>query len=483
MAEKTLKTRIVHRYIEWANYATYKSIVPKQGELVIISIPATTDDTGAVISKPAVLFKVGDGTTTLENLEFMSALAADVYDWAKAASKPSYSASEVSATAPSGYTGSTVQALIEALATKIGTKADSGAISDAISSAIGNLDVAEVGGSGKYISAIKEVDGKITATATTLPTTLKNPYALTINGTSYDGSATKTVTIDKSSIGLGSVSNKSLDSTVTSGSGNYITSGAVKTYVDAQISGLTTFDIQVVTSLPTTGTKGVIYLIAHSHGDKDVYDEYIWNTAASTPAFEKIGNTDVDLSGYVAKATTVAGVDLQDNITASELRTALNVADGATKVTTDTVSGWGFTKNTGTVTGVKINGTAGSISSGVVDLGSGFAKTSDIPSSLKNPYALTVGSKTYNGSAAVTIAKSDLGLGNVDNTADSAKNVNSAKTLTTARTIGISGAVTGTATSFNGSANITINTTSVDATKLNLGASDYLILDCNWAWA
>ena len=55
--------------------------------------------------------------------------------------------------------------------------------------------------------------------------------------------------------------------------------------------------IQVVDSLPTTGTKGVIYLVAHSHGDKDNYDEYVW--VASSKAYEKIGNTDVDLSAYV----------------------------------------------------------------------------------------------------------------------------------------------------------------------------------------
>ena len=41
--------------------------------------------------------------------------------------------------------------------------------------------------------------------------------------------------------------------------------------------------------------------------------------------------------------------------------------------------------------------------------------------SVKN--ALTFGSKTYNGSSAQTITKNDVGLGNVDNTADSQKNV------------------------------------------------------------
>lgn len=58
----------------------------------------------------------------------------------------------------------------------------------------------------------------------------------------------------------------------------------------------------------------------------------------------------------------------------------------------------------------------------------------------------------------VTLVKADVGLGNVDNTADSAKVVASAAKLTTARNIAVSGAVTGTV-SFDGSANVTIATT------------------------
>lgn len=85
-------------------------------------------------------------------------------------------------------------------------------------------------------------------------------------------------------------------------------------------------------------------------------------------------------------------------------------------------------------------------------------------------------------SADVTLAKADVGLGNVDNTADSAKSVKyatsagstsgnaaTATKLATARTIGISGGATGTATSFNGSANITIPVTALDMSKATAG--------------
>ena len=91
----------------------------------------------------------------------------------------------------------------------------------------------------------------------------------------------------------------------------YQTSSQVQTAINNALSGITGIDIQVVDALPTTGTKGVIYLVAHAHGDKDNYDEYVW--IASTKAYEKIGNTDVDLSGYVksSEITVLTDKDLE----------------------------------------------------------------------------------------------------------------------------------------------------------------------------
>lgn len=77
----------------------------------------------------------------------------------------------------------------------------------------------------------------------------------------------------------------------------YQTSAQVQAAINESLSGITGIDIQPVESLPTTGKKGVIYLVAHAHGTTDNYDEYVW--VASKKAYEKIGNTDVDLSGYV----------------------------------------------------------------------------------------------------------------------------------------------------------------------------------------
>ena len=85
--------------------------------------------------------------------------------------------------------------------------------------------------------------------------------------------------------------------------------------------------------------------------------------------------------------------------------------------------------------------------------------------------------KTAGSAAWAQLTKADVGLGNVDNTSDATKSVASAAKLTTARNINVGGAVTATAASFNGSANATINVTSLNAAKLVLNSGDVLILD------
>lgn len=65
---------------------------------------------------------------------------------------------------------------------------------------------------------------------------------------------------------------------------------------------------------------------------------------------------------------------------------------------------------------------------------------------------------SVNGKTGVVVLNAtDVGLGNVNNTADSAKNVLSATKLTTGRTITFNGSVTGSFT-FDGSGNVTVNT-------------------------
>ena len=91
MAEKVVNTRIQLKYDTYENWTT-NNLVLKAGEMAITVVPA---ETGAVQQEPCVLMKVGDGTSAYNDLQFVSGRAADIYSWAKAASKPSYTASEI----------------------------------------------------------------------------------------------------------------------------------------------------------------------------------------------------------------------------------------------------------------------------------------------------------------------------------------------------------------------------------------------------
>ncbi len=95
MSEKTLNTRILLKYDTYANWTldnettqankTGANFVLKRGEIGICAIEAArTNDPTVQTPTPTVLFKVGDGTSPFKNLKWASALAADVYGWAKA---------------------------------------------------------------------------------------------------------------------------------------------------------------------------------------------------------------------------------------------------------------------------------------------------------------------------------------------------------------------------------------------------------------
>lgn len=87
----TLNTRIQLKFDTYQNWLD-NDIVLLKGEIGIAEIPA---DTGVVQSEPAYLIKIGDGTKKFSQLDWVSGKAADVYAWAKAATKPTYTASEI----------------------------------------------------------------------------------------------------------------------------------------------------------------------------------------------------------------------------------------------------------------------------------------------------------------------------------------------------------------------------------------------------
>lgn len=89
------------------------------------------------------------------------------------------------------------------------------------------------------------------------------------------------------------------------------------------------------------------------------------DTLVSGTNIKTINNASILGSGNI---TIKANVQSDWNATTGDA-VILNKPTIPAEVTESTVAGWGFTKNTGTVTGVKMNGTTNNTINGVVDLG------------------------------------------------------------------------------------------------------------------
>lgn len=94
--EKILNTRLQLKYDTYANW-TANNPVLKAGEMAVATV--ASNDTNLQNTKftnlPNIVLKVGDGTSHYNDLKFVSALAADVHSWAKAADKPVYGYTEI----------------------------------------------------------------------------------------------------------------------------------------------------------------------------------------------------------------------------------------------------------------------------------------------------------------------------------------------------------------------------------------------------
>lgn len=87
-----------------------------------------------------------------------------------------------------------------------------------------------------------------------------------------------------------------IDSTVTSDGTNAVSGKAVYDFVTAAIADITGFHAEIVTELPAVGQTNILYLVAKSAAASgDGYDEYLYINGA----WERVGSTDIDLSGYV----------------------------------------------------------------------------------------------------------------------------------------------------------------------------------------
>lgn len=128
--------------------------------------------------------------------------------------------------------------------------------------------------------------------------------------------------------GLGTAASLNYAEAVTNDNTTLPTGAAIVQYVGEQIADINSFEYEVVQELPTASadTMYTIYLVADAEGaNPDAYEEWITIKTGDTYSFEKIGDTNIGLNGYVPTTRTVAGLALSNDITADALKTALGL--------------------------------------------------------------------------------------------------------------------------------------------------------------
>lgn len=98
--------------------------------------------------------------------------------------------------------------------------------------------------------------------------------------------------------------------------------------INSQINSLIGFTATIVTSLPSTGEVGVMYLKLNTSAsvEGNIYDEYIW----VNNKFEKIGSTEttVDLSGYVTQTEMNTQLANKANTNHSHTSDSIDLEEG-----------------------------------------------------------------------------------------------------------------------------------------------------------
>lgn len=104
----------------------------------------------------------------------------------------------------------------------------------------------------------------------------------------------------------------------------YAKSADVTKEIASAVSGVTQIDYSVVETLPSTGKKGIIYLVANSDSGNNIYDEYIYINSK----FEKLGSREMGLSSYAKKTDIPTKVSSLTNDsgyqTAAQVTSAIN---------------------------------------------------------------------------------------------------------------------------------------------------------------
>ena len=159
---KTLQTRIALKHDTWAAWHDETkenlgaNLVLLKGEIGFCEIPSGNAE---ATTAPTVLFKVGDGTTPFKSLKWASALAADVYEWAKA-SDVVLEGKSIKFVTGSGEN----RKVVKEIAIPYMTESDVKAITDPLSSRLAAVEAAvgtDSGEAGSVTARLDAAEGKL----------------------------------------------------------------------------------------------------------------------------------------------------------------------------------------------------------------------------------------------------------------------------------------------------------------------------------
>lgn len=346
MPNKILNSRLKLKVDTLENWES-SEVILLAGEVAFAQISTAS---GNITDVPTVVMKVGDGTHKWSELKYVYAQASDVYAWAKAATKPTYTYTEIGGRPTIGDGTITVQfgdfsdtftvnqtgnktinipvpSQIEDTNTQYQIVTD-GTTLKLQKKDIGDEAFSDVSGQTFNLATILDDTFDAHGAAQTVQSALdsyKTTNDAAVQAAQEDATqalsdaaaaasaasqaSQAAATADGKAVAAQSAADAAqatADAAMPKAGGAF--SGAVtvqaptaemnpatKKYVDDAVSAAASGSFKVVDELPDTGDPGVIYLVAHEHGAGDAYDEYIYTNGA----WEKIGNTDIDLSDYV----------------------------------------------------------------------------------------------------------------------------------------------------------------------------------------
>lgn len=110
----------------------------------------------------------------------------------------------------------------------------------------------------------------------------------------------------------GYATNAGVQAAIAAALASYMTSAEVDAAIAQAVAEAAHISFRAVDELPATGEVNVIYLVPNGGGGSNARDEYMWVDGK----WEKLGSTEIDLTGYWAKADLTA-------MTAAELQAIL----------------------------------------------------------------------------------------------------------------------------------------------------------------